>query len=567
MKTLLKFKVFFVIVGVLSSCSSDFLDEKPLDFLTTNNAFETLEDFDASINNLYNLIRYEFYLYHDAGKQWMPAMHYMGTDLTLSLNDSKGFGDYNATLDPTGAMPTYHWNHLYKIVAESNTILSRFELSGLGKNDKILIEAKAKFFRGMAYRTLTYLFGGVPLILEEVTTVKTDFTRSSRKEVYGQVIADLEFASENLPGISQVRDGEVSSLAASHLLAEVYIANEQYDKAIAAATDVIDNPSTALMTERFGRRINVPGDVYWDLFQKGNQNRTSGNTEGIWVMQFETDVPGGSTVSSSKNGGFRLERINGPYLAGLILGGESNPIRYPTSNNTGGRGIAESMNLKYYTNTIWESDFNNDIRNSKYNFIREFECDNPSHPWYGQTISTEDPPEGISVPTRELFAFQAKITTPGDHPDALYEDKEIQLLKTSAGVTYADQYMFRLAETYLLRAEAYLRNGDPINAAGDINIIRNRADASEAEPGDITIDYILDERMRELGIEEKRRLTLMRMGKLDERILKCQPSSNLSGYSTNADEIQPYHELWPIPFSAIEANTNAKLEQNPGYYQ
>ena len=74
---------------------------------------------------------------------------------------------------------------------------------------------------------------------------------------------------------------------------------------------------------------------------------------------------------------------------------------------------------------------------------------------------------------------------------------------------------------------------------------------------DVTIDFILDERLRELGIEEKRRLTLSRMGKLYERTVKYNVY--------NAPNIREHHQLYPIPQSEIDANVGAVLEQNPGY--
>ena len=82
------------------------------------------------------------------------------------------------------------------------------------------------------------------------------------------------------------------------------------------------------------------------------------------------------------------------------------------------------------------------------------------------------------------------------------------------GRTMNDRYKMRLSETYLLRAEAYLHKGDKVNAAADINVVRKRAQASPVDPADVDIDYILDERMRELIIEEPRRRTLVRLHKM-----------------------------------------------------
>ena len=117
--------------------------------------------------------------------------------------------------------------------------------------------------------------------------------------------------------------------------------------------------------------------------------------------------------------------------------------------------------------------------------------------------------------------------------------------------------MFRLAETYLLRAEAHLGLRNAAAAAADINVVRARSSASPVDPRSVNIDYILDERIREFGVEEKRMFTLMRLGKWYDRIIKCNPfyaPSALTNYN-----------LWPIPQSEIERNRGAVLEQNPGY--
>src|SRR5690625_7458466 len=73
------------------------------------------------------------------------------------------------------------------------------------------------------------------------------------------------------------------------------------------------------MTERFGTMVDHPflgGDVYWDLFRQGNQNRSTGNTEAIWVLQFEFNVAGGGheTGGGGFGGGPRMERLMIPRL-------------------------------------------------------------------------------------------------------------------------------------------------------------------------------------------------------------------------------------------------------------
>src|SRR5690606_29035114 len=120
--------------------------------------------------------------------------------------------------------------------------------------------------------------------------------------------------------------------------------------------------------------------------------------------------------------------------------------------------------------------------------------------------------------------------------------------------------VMRLAETYLLRAEAYLGIGDKSKAAEDINMVRKRANASMVSPDYVDLDYILDERIRELYGEEMRMITLLRTGKLVERVRKYHDNPLLPGAN-----IQDYNNLWPIPQSQIDLNTGANFPQNPGY--
>lgn len=552
----IKYIISCLAIGCMISCGEDYLKETPVDFIAADNAFNNYDDFNRTISGLYSRVRDEFYS-KDAN---FPFDYTYGTDLVYDGQpDARRWTPYSAVMQPSGGfrVPETHWVDLYKIVSEANLVISRLQKVELKPAEEIRIEAEARFFRALAYRTLAYLYGGVPLSLVEVTSPKFDYVRATKKEVLDQCITDLKFSANNLRGITAVKDGEVSNLAASHLLAEVYLANDQAQLAITEASKVIDDPNTDLMQNRFGTFSSEAGkDVYWDLFRNKNQNRSSGNKEALWVIQFETDVPGGGTISSDKVGSFMLERHHGPNIGALTVGGKR-PFLYPVSDYTGGRGIGWSISTKYFSNTIWQSDFNNDIRNANHNFVRVFTYNDPNQPtFFGKTISTEAPPAGVTVPQRNFYAYQSKATTPGAHPTGLYEDLAKKTLKSTAGGTYTDQYMFRLAETYLIRAEAHLKDGNSTAAAADINVVRLRAKASLVAPSAVTIDYILDERMRELGMEEKRRLTLQRLGLLYDRV---------SRFNTYYVGIQPFHNLWPIPFVEIERNTGAVLEQNPGY--
>jgi hypothetical protein len=130
-------------------------------------------------------------------------------------------------------------------------------------------------------------------------------------------------------------------------------------------------------------------------------------------------------------------------------------------------------------------------------------------------------------------------------------------LNVTGAEQHNDQPYLRLAETYLLLAEAYFRQGKLAQAAATINVLRARANASPITAGQVTLDFILDERSRELLTEEQRRYTLLRTGTWLERTARYNPIA--------APNIVPRDTLFPIPQAVIDANLTRQMEQNPGY--
>ena len=575
---------------LLTGCNEDkFLEEKPLDFNSASNSYETAADYDAAITELYFLTREEFYTTYDRTTDLSKF-----ADMWITADPLKS--NVVADLSPSGAMAKFYWDENYKLIAQANTVISRLPNSSkLTDDEKKVYEAKARFFRALAYRTLVLLYGDVPLQLEEVSTPKTDYVRESKDKVKAQVVEDLEFAAANLPEINTVKDGEISKPAANMLLAEMYLATGDNDKAINAASAVINNPNLALMKNRFGSQAKEDGDVFYDLFRPNNQNRASGNTEGIWVIQFETNIEGGGNNTSHffwVPGSFWGERFFAPQVDKFQIikpdGTKLQLFNWPIGDMTGGRGIGTHYATNHLYNEIWADDFD-DMRNSEYNWPRRFKIhrtnvldDNPElkaampdgyfdlentvlpDGWSMETGFAGGVAATTQLPNRFMCGYSTKMTTPFHHPDAQYQNKETYQLAGTGGKTYTDQYFFRLAEAYLLRAEAYVNKGDKNKAADDINELHKRANAKLCTADQMNLDYILDERLRELTCEEKRRLTLSRVGKLAERIKKYNPYFS-AAYSADNKDYDAHFDLLPIPLSAIQANKDAKLEQNPGY--
>jgi len=547
------FLILVVIFLFISSCDEDeWLRENPLDMFTAENAFVQPSDFESGVARIYRTVSNDIW----QGNQNYPAVWYTGTDIGLRNGDGaydREFNDYS-NLIPTMGYVSMLWNLGYNIISASNSIISRIDDENIefdSETSRKQLKANAMFFRAFGYRLLVHIYGGVPLILEETTSAKRDYERATKEAVVAQIISDLEYAADNLPTVSERKaDGWLHKAVAYHLLAEIYNTTGELDKAIAAASWVIDNPNFALMTERFGSRSDEPGDVYWDLFRRNNQNRSRGNTEALWVSQYEYQVIGGGNSN-------QLERFAGPQYW-LILGPDGNGLFIGPTSHNGGRGISWTGLNNYGDTLIWESDWDNDIRNSEYNILRDMVADNPNSDYFGEKVIENNLVAHKYFGMETWNSTYVKNTPINNQPDESYLDKSTGLLsRAGCGRSFTDVYIFRLAETYLLRAEAYLLKGQTDLAANDINEVRKRANASLVDPADVDIDYILDERARELIWEELRRLTLQRTGKLVERVRKYNRLAK--------NTIQDHHSLWPIPFSEIEKNIGVPLEQNPGY--
>lgn len=548
------------------SCNEEkFLTETPLDFLSPEIAYVTMNDFEASLLNLYDRVRDDFV--SSAERNKFPSLAWTGTEMVYTHKDLGVKPDWGGSiLLPTNTEVVYNglWSPAYRIIYDANVIIGRAdaEASQLTEDQKTRVKAEASFFRGYMYKMLANLYGGVPIVLEEVATPRRDYVRASREEVYEQSAADLQFAATNLPAIDEVDDSRISNLAAWHILSEVYISLERWQDAVDAASEVIDHPATALMTERFGTMKDHPtlgGDVYWDLFRQGNQNRSTGNSEAIWVLQYEFNTLGGDE-------GFDLERILVPRLWQAKIFNNNGTVQplVPFPNTFYyGRGSGFISPTFYLYDRLWRaSGYSEDMRNSEYNIVRDFIVNNPNSDYNGKWVFKDHVPIALETSddtTRNFFPVFAKASTVGQHPTELYHANQTVpgSLTNAAQTTHRDRYMIRLPETYLLRAEAYLGLNDPVNAAKDINIVRSRAHAPAVDPSEVDIDYILDERLRELHFEELRLLTLTRLGKLVERTRKYNPWAG--------DFYKDYNNLWPIPFNEIEKNIEAPLEQNPGY--
>lgn len=560
MKLLKYILIVFVVVSI-NACDESILNEVPLDFYSPENAYVTPEDMEAAMFTMYSRLREHY----DGNNFSVRADNlHAGTDLCMSGRspETSHLGNYPIELTPTSSHASDTWTRMYRIIYDANVILNRLESTDyIDENLKEEHKGEAMFFRGYAYRHLAHLYGGVPIVLEEISEPKRDFTRAPKQDVVLQAISDLKYAAEALPGVEDVKSpGRVNSAAAWHALAELYITAGDYDKSIEAANKVINNPDIEIMTTRFGRKANEEGDPYWDLFQRFNLNRGNGNKEAIMVLQSEYNMPGGYSDPGKSGFGFEYQRSYNP-LYWFIPDPDGINITFGFTSHQGGRCYGYIRPTPYFEYDIWgNGNWDVDLRNHSRNIKRHWEVNNPASAWIGKTTADFPSPwyENLSDVTllRDFYPMVTKATTMNDYPAEDIKNPETGELH-NVRFLRNDWYLMRVAETYLLRAEAKLHKGDVAGATADINIIRARSNAIPATTSEVDLDYLLDERMRELSYEENRRNTLARLGLVYERTKGRNPYGGAT--------IQPHNNLYPIPYPEIERNTLEVLEQNPGY--
>ena len=579
------FKIKFVKVcsilfmaGVIVSCGEDFLQPKPLSKFMPENTYINKSAMISLLNDCRHYFKQEL-----IGNPWRTAPEYNYTDICIEgVSFLEGYIDLDTRINPyTNTVYNIYivgdnsqWNYCYRAIKSANVVISRYDKAEYNsETDKNEILAEGYFHRAFWYYRLVHQYGDVPFIDSEITRPTVDLYSTSRKSILNQMITDMEYAVQHLP--TSVNFGEVSRAAGYHLLTKLYLSVGRFDDAIRTATEVIEKSGLALMKTRFGvQRNTLPfngvsyeGNVMWDLFCKENISINE-NTEGILIAQDRVEFigSGATTDGSWKN---RIWAPNWAGVAGMLRSGPQYAYLLR------GQSFIRPSNHTAYT--LWQ-DCGDDLRHKWPNWfpMDSLKYNNPEQANYGQPAQR---PADIGDSIRNWFPFQYyKIFVPDELRDPATNN--------DARGGFTDYYIFRLAETYLLRAEAYWWTNNLEKAKDDINAIRDRAHAPLITTEDVTIDYILDERTRELYTEEPRKTELTRMAfimaeqKRDgystenmhqknffyDRVMRRNNFYGPEASLANAKiKMSPFHYLWPVPQADIDANVEGHINQNLGY--
>ncbi|MBV4360405.1 RagB/SusD family nutrient uptake outer membrane protein [Pinibacter aurantiacus] len=532
---------------VFASCKKTFLDENMQSAYAPQNTLSDSLGFEANMAGILSRIRAQYTSDDDQGL--LGAM-FLGTDVVINGQTTAAMFPYvnNETMSSSDFAAGTYWRWAYTTLNNINTVIAASQnpaVTGTSENNKAYVGAEAKFYRAYVYNFLVTLWGPVPLTTTPISSPKTDFTRASVDSVNTQIVKDLTEAVAVLPADpkSARKEFRPNKAMCQQLLAEVYLRMNKPDLSEAQCQAVIANPAFTLIKARYGVKGSMPGDYYNDMFIQGNQRYGQGNKEALWVIEQDLNTPGGANSSSSNASTDQHRRMWVPYYAGI-----TNMV---IADSLGGRGIGRFRLSNWVMYGLYDQ---YDIRNSKYNFRRELRYNDPSKPKYGQVLTIAD---GDTVWHINPYVTKWNNYNPAD---------------INGYGTYHDITVMRLGETYLLLAEAQFKQNRAADAAASINVLRQRAYPDypahgQVQAADISLNFILDERARELISEENRRMTLIRTGTLVQRCTDYLNKYNTASGQpvTGLDKVTTRKGLLPIPQSAIDLNTGAKLDQNAGY--
>lgn len=602
MKTRYFIKAILLSTVIMFCGCKKVLEEKPYTAFTTD-YFKTPEGIQSAINSVYSGMRYDY------GPIGAVLLANMGTDeWTFGDQGNSGqtleLGTYQ--IPATNGSILTPWNRNYSNINLCNAILKFAPQVSMSDAARNVIMAEARYLRAHYYLLLVQNFGAVPVDLGSGDLTFTDvpylgFNRLPFNDIlkkdYQAMIEDLTYASQNLPVTRPVAAFKLSQSAALHLLSKVYLfraysdvkESGDFNKAYTTAMELINNKA------KYGTDL-LP--EYSQIHKQGNDYNKEilYSVERLPLNNANNEVPSPGTEFANK-ANLSNNLFNANYQNAVTVGGVSliddRPLQY-------GRPLRQLAPTPYVFNTVFADKVNDSRFDGTFRVM-----------WRVATLRTG----------ADLDAFKTKLASVGFAigDTAIYlapTDARASQLK-AAGKKYKvlgpSEYwsnqnktnqlypnlkkyddsvrnnfqdvsgrpfiVAKLSEVYLLAAEAALQDGHPADAVPLINALRERAafrtglSASELATrkaamlitqSQITLDFILNERTRELCGESLRWPDLAMRKKLVERVKLYNPDG--------APNVKDFHNLRPIPQDQINSvvdplgDPNRNKYQNPGYY-
>ncbi|HEY6900890.1 MAG TPA: RagB/SusD family nutrient uptake outer membrane protein [Puia sp.] len=525
-----------------------------------------------------------------------------GTDLfTVGSDGNTTWNEYLVTLGSLDSRAGSFWDYHYAGIGQCNVTLDYLpKVTGMDASRMKVIDAEARFLRSWYYFDLVQHYGRIPLVLQSTDKVVTDFHRAAVRDIYNSILGDLKKAFDNLP-VTAAAQGRATRAAAAQLLAKVYLARGSATSQTQQSTrgtqptdmDSVIYYASQIESKTLGTYSLVPD--YAQLWDPKNQV----NSEVIFAVQFTTNV-----ISNSGGNNMHLyhvpqyDAVNTKILQrSLDYGRPYRRVRPTPYVYTTLFGNTRKYDSRFAKSFVWGYIANTaatGITTLAGNKIDVKVGDTAlyfSPVFYNSTADLNAAMQANKqyayfLPLNTYQPFSYNFIFPGLKK---YLDPNRPTTNETNGTR--DWMVMRYGETLLFLAEAWGRKGDFTKAASYINQLRQRAAYKDGElkttqwwtyeggdfadrtkstvpqmtvaASDISSDfvnYILEERGREMLGELNRWEDLNRCEKLVERVKK---------YNPDAQNIRDYHTLRPIPQTFIDrlSPQQALSEvQNPGYF-
>jgi starch-binding outer membrane protein, SusD/RagB family len=543
---------------VSQSCK-DVLDETIISNIG-NDYINTPKGFNDASSAAYSAMRVYY------GTQPGLTFSEYGTDLYATGADGsyKGFHFYDASLNPNIDYLAIVWDEFYRGINTCNAVIERsVNVAGVTDAVKKQRVAEMKFLRAHYYFLMLQQWGGVDLRLTETLVPTKKTSRATEADMYKTIIADLEASLPDLEDKKQSVDyGRATKAAVEHLLAKVYLTRAQ------SASKVADDLVKATTYAQ-----NVVNRSYFNLlpdfasvFDENNQI----NNEVIFAVQYTTDPLTNANTApiTLDGGGNNLHLYFGMQYD--VQAGMQRDIFY-------GRPFKRTRPTKYCLETIFGERINDSrykksyrdtwLSNKAGTYSNFFDASKTSLTFKAGDTTIFIP--GYEMPLAERATKKYQVLVPSLYNEALFPTLQkffdTKRLSVTEPAGSRDCNVFRLADTYLLLAEAQFLQNKKAEATAAINKVRVRAawpgkeEAMKITEAQCTMDFLMEERGRELVGEQGRWMDLKRWGKLVERVKLHNPQA-----AANVKEIHNYR---PIPQKQIDLSEggNVAFPQNPGY--
>ncbi|UII27157.1 RagB/SusD family nutrient uptake outer membrane protein [Fulvivirga maritima] len=533
--------IFTMALVMLFGCS-DFLEEESKSNPTGEEFYVTEEGFQSLINANYSTLREIF------GQD--PWLFMAGTDMYMEGRNSEpvGLSQY-VELNSQSEGVDFLYTLCFQAIQRANTAIYYSDITEqTGLIDQYV--AEVRFLRALSYFMLVQTYGGVPLVEDYITGIELEFEGASAATVYGFIISEMEAA---LPAVSAGSfEGRVTQRAIRHYLALVHL-TRAYESF--AEADDFETAASYADAAIDGQALTIPFEELW---MPGNEI----NSEVLFSVQYSE----GSISTDPQNLGNQQQNFFGSYLGGSEVNGEA-PYKSYTLCPT-----RYAIDLFEEGDARWEATFMVEVYTPYYAYFRESDLsDIPvAHFYEPQWFDAADSIDYVAAHSGVIYHsygdydpeggnvsldFSTIIVKKFDDPNSIYAGD-------GGRTSSRDFIMARLGETYLIAAEAYLGAGQAGTGLERLNEVRNRSGMPDAASADFDIDYILDERGRELLGEYKRWFDLKRTGTLVERASTYNPLIEEDDFNGNGGALKI---LRPIPQDALDLNRDDSFQQNPAY--